>query len=67
MNAKLLQKVEELTLYNISQEKRLQEQDTRIKKLEALIGQLNYESNLTDNNTAKGRYLLFRIIYYSIN
>ncbi len=37
MNLKLLQKIEELTLYTIEQEKKLQEQESRLQKLEALI------------------------------
>lgn len=35
MDAKLLQKIEELTLYTIEQEKKLQSQDEKIKTLEA--------------------------------
>ncbi|PXY46484.1 autotransporter outer membrane beta-barrel domain-containing protein [Flavobacterium hydrophilum] len=35
MNAKLLQKIEELTLYIIQQEKRFNDQEARLKKLEA--------------------------------
>ena len=34
MDARLLQKIEELTLYAIEQEKRLKEQDTRLQELE---------------------------------
>jgi hypothetical protein len=37
MNAKLLQKIEELTLYIIQQEKRFNDQEARLKKLEAEI------------------------------
>lgn len=37
MNVKLLQKVEELTLYIIDQEKKMQEQETRISDLENRI------------------------------
>ncbi|WP_298544455.1 hypothetical protein [uncultured Aquimarina sp.] len=37
MNAKLLEKIEELTLYTIAQEKKLQEQEERLKRLEALL------------------------------
>ncbi|QKX06675.1 hypothetical protein HN014_17720 [Aquimarina sp. TRL1] len=36
MNAKLLQKIEELTLYTIAQEKKLKEQATKIEKLQSL-------------------------------
>ncbi|RKN09891.1 hypothetical protein D7036_03720 [Aquimarina sp. BL5] len=37
MNAKLLEKIEELTLYTIAQEKKLQKQEERLKKLETLL------------------------------
>ncbi|WP_299246989.1 tail fiber protein [uncultured Aquimarina sp.] len=37
MNAKLLEKIEELTLYTIAQEKKLKEQEERLKKLETLL------------------------------
>ncbi|WP_282086830.1 tail fiber protein [Aquimarina algiphila] len=37
MNMKLLEKIEELTLYTINQEKKLQEQEKRLQKLEALL------------------------------
>ena len=33
MDAKLLQKIEELTLYTIQQEKKIEDQDEEIKKL----------------------------------
>ncbi len=39
MNAKLLQKIEEITLYSISQEERLKAQEARIQKLENLLTQ----------------------------
>ncbi|WP_109301136.1 hypothetical protein [Aquimarina sp. AU474] len=37
MNAKLLEKIEELTLYTIAQEKKLKIQEERLSKLEALV------------------------------
>ncbi len=37
INKKLLEKIEELTLYTIAQEKKLTDQEERIKKLEALL------------------------------
>jgi len=37
INAKLLEKIEELTLYTIDQDKKLREQEERLQKLEALI------------------------------
>jgi len=37
MNKLLLEKIEELTLYTIGQEKQLKEQEARLKKLEALL------------------------------
>lgn len=37
MNAKLLQKIEELTLYAIAQEKKIAAQEKRLKKLEILL------------------------------
>ncbi len=37
MNKKLLEKIEELTLYAIAQQKQLKEQEARLKKLEALL------------------------------
>ncbi|MEW7280856.1 hypothetical protein ABW636_19875 [Aquimarina sp. 2201CG1-2-11] len=37
INAKLLEKIEELTLYTIAQEKKLQTQEERLQKLEAFI------------------------------
>ena len=40
MDAKLLQKIEELTLYTIQQEKQLKKQSKSIKKLEALVDKL---------------------------
>jgi len=36
MNKKLLEKIEELTLYTIAQEKKIQQQNKKIKKLESL-------------------------------
>ncbi|GAB1857212.1 hypothetical protein MHTCC0001_20480 [Flavobacteriaceae bacterium MHTCC 0001] len=41
MSLLLLQKVEELTLYTIEQEKRIKKQDIRIKTLEALLAKQN--------------------------
>lgn len=40
MNAKLVEKIEELTLYSIQQEKQIKEQNSKIEKLEKLINQL---------------------------
>ncbi|MGY5351134.1 hypothetical protein ACXGQW_00935 [Wenyingzhuangia sp. IMCC45533] len=40
MNSKLLQKIEELILYTIQQEKKLKSQDSKIEKLEKKNGQL---------------------------
>ncbi len=40
MNTKLLEKVEELTLYTIQQEKKLEKQNNDIKELKALVKQL---------------------------
>ncbi len=37
MNAKLLEKIEELTLYTLEQEKKLQTQEERLQKLEKLL------------------------------
>ncbi|CAL2106076.1 conserved exported hypothetical protein [Tenacibaculum sp. 190524A02b] len=37
INAKLLEKIEELTLYTISQEKKIQTQENRLKRLEQLL------------------------------
>ena len=50
MDSKLLQKIEELTLYTIQQEKQLKEQAKNIKRLEALVEKL-LESK--KQNTAK--------------
>ena len=38
--AKLLQKIEELTLYTIAQEKEIKEQRSKIEKLESLVEKL---------------------------
>jgi len=45
MNARLLQKVEELTLYTLDQEERLQKQDALIEKLVTRLEALENESN----------------------
>ena len=39
MDAKLLQKIEELTLYTIQQEKKIEDQDEEIKKLKLAVGE----------------------------
>lgn len=43
MNAKPLQKIEEITLYSISQEERLKAQEARIQKLESLLAKSHNE------------------------
>ena len=40
MNIKLLQKVEELTLYMIDKDQQLKEQEQRLKALEELVAKL---------------------------
>ncbi|WP_299124132.1 hypothetical protein [uncultured Tenacibaculum sp.] len=50
MDSKLLQKIEELTLYTIQQEKQLKEQAKNIKRLEALVEKLIENKK---QNTAK--------------
>ncbi len=51
MNAKLLQKIEELTLYTLSQEEKLQTQQEIIASLSARLSQIESQINLHENTT----------------
>ncbi|WP_075341881.1 GAS domain-containing protein [Tenacibaculum agarivorans] len=58
MDAKLLQKIEELTLYTIQQEKDLENQDERSKKQEARMKKLEEENVVLKYRLAKIEKLL---------
>jgi len=53
MNAKLLEKIEELTLYTIAQEKKIKEQENKNEELEARL--LNLESALSKRNNKQSK------------
>lgn len=50
MNAKLLQKVEELTLYLIEQQKEMKEQEKQMEELQCIIKQLQDKVKTIENN-----------------
>ncbi len=61
MDAKLLQKIEELTLYTIQQEKDLKNQEVRAKKQSTKIEKLKIENELLKNRLDKIEELLKKL------